>query len=331
MRRRGPPAGTARAGVTLVAGVAVAYALSEVIGVVAPLTVALVLGVVVRNTGVLTPSARVALSGATKVMLRAGVVVLGLQLAVPELLQLRPGYLGVVVITVVVTFVGTRWFGRLMQVSRERSLLLATGFSICGASAVAAVASVVDADEDDVATSIAMVTLYGSLAIAGFPLLQDVLGLGDREFGVWIGASVHEVAQVVAAAGIAGQVALVVAVLAKLGRVVLLAPMITLVALRERRRALSRTDGGPRPPLVPLFVLGFLAMAGVRSTGLLPDVVVSGAGVVTAVLLSGAMFGLGAGVHLRSLVRTGGRTAALGAASTGLAAAVAYGGLLVLA
>ncbi|PSL08419.1 putative integral membrane protein (TIGR00698 family) [Haloactinopolyspora alba] len=326
-RVRAPGTWPAAAG--LIGGIAVAYTVGALVDVVAPLIVAMVAGVVLRNVGVLGPAAQERMGAVTKRLLRAGVVLLGLQLAVPELIELSPAYLAVVAATVVVTFLGTVRLGRVFGVARERSMLLATGFSICGASAIVAMSGVVDSDEDDVATTVAMVTLYGSLAIAVFPLLQSPLGLGDDAFGVWVGASVHEVAQVVAAATVAGEAALVVAVLAKLGRVVLLAPLVTLVAMGQRReRAVSAPDA-PRPSLLPPFVLGFLVMVAVRSTGIVPAGAVSAAEVATTLLLSGAMVGLGAGVHVRSLVRTGGRAAALGAASTVLAATVAYGGLVL--
>ncbi|WP_203433428.1 YeiH family protein [Jiangella asiatica] len=330
--------------IALAAGVGAAYLASRAAGVVGPLTMAMLAGVTARNLNLLSRPAQTVLAAMTRGLLRAGVVLLGLQLAVPDLLDLGPAHLLVVAATVVVTFAGTWWLGPRLGVGRDRSLLLATGFSICGASAVAAMSSVVDADEDDTATSVALVTLYGSLAIVVLPLLQGPLGLDDAAFGVWVGASVHEVAQVVAAAAVAGEAALVVAVLAKLGRVVMLAPLVTCVALADRgaeptaRRATGgATDaaaedprrGVRRPPVVPLFVAGFLAMATVRSTGLLPSGVVSTAETVSTLLLAGAMFGLGAGVHLRTLIRTGGRSAALGAVSTLIAAGVAYAGLVL--
>lgn len=338
--RPSPAAGTLLAGIALVAGVGVSYLISAAAGVVGPLTVAMVAGVAARNLNLLSRPARAALGSMTRTLLRAGVVLLGLQLAVPDLLELGPAHLLVVVATVVVTFAATWWLGLRMGVGRERSLLLATGFSICGASAVAAMSSVVDADEDDAATSIALVTLYGSLAIVVLPLLQVPLGLDDPAFGVWVGASVHEVAQVVAAAAVAGEAALVVAVLAKLGRVVMLAPLVTCVALAGRpvsggasgendAAAAGAPRGSRRPSVLPLFVAGFLTAAAIRSTGLLPAGVVSAAGTVATLLLAGAMFGLGAGVHVRTLIRTGGRSAALGAVSTVIAAGVAYAGLVL--
>ncbi|WP_205856939.1 YeiH family protein [Phytoactinopolyspora endophytica] len=309
----------------VVAGVAGAFVLSRFVGALGPLTVAVALGVLARNAKLLRPRMEPGLALATRRMLRAGVVLLGLQLAVPELLSLRPAHLIVVGATVVVTFAGTRWLGRRLGIGDDRSLLLATGFSICGASAVAAMNSVVDGKDDDAATAVALVTLYGSLAMAVYPLLQGGLGLSDQEFGIWAGASIHEVAQVVAAAAVVSETALLVAVVAKLGRVVLLAPLVAAVAVTRRGRRETR----PGRPLIPLFVLGFLGMVVVRSIGVLPDAALNVAETTATLLLTAAMFGLGAGVHLARLARTGGRAVLVGAGATVLAAGTAYVTLLI--
>ncbi|KOG86582.1 membrane protein, partial [Streptomyces varsoviensis] len=109
-----------------------------------------------------------------------------------------------------------------------------TGYSICGASAIGAVSEVTGSDEEDVATSVALVTLCGTLAIAVLPLLHHPLGLDGTQFGRWVGASVHDVGQVVATAQTAGPAALGEAVLVKLMRVALLAPLVAAVALAVR-------------------------------------------------------------------------------------------------
>ena len=113
-----------------------------------------------------------------------------------------------------------------MGLPGDQPLLIATGYSICGASAIGAVSEATDSDERDAATSVALVTLCGTLAIAVLPLLQQPLGLSDAEFGRWVGASVHDVGQVVATAQTAGSDALGEAVLVKLMRVALLAPLV---------------------------------------------------------------------------------------------------------
>ncbi|MFG2224375.1 YeiH family protein [Streptomyces sp. NPDC048644] len=310
----------------VVVGVAVSYLLNQFVPAISALTIAVLLGAVARNLGLLSDRVLPGAKLATKKLLRIGVVFLGLQLALSQVLQLDPGVLLVVVLTVACTFAGTMWLGRKLGTRPGTTLLVSTGFSICGASAAAAMDAVSDSEEEDLATGVALVTIFGSLAILLLPLLQHPLGMSDTSFGIWAGASVHEVAQVVATASVAGPAALAVATVVKLTRVVLLAPLIAGYGIVRRRR--GAVDGsGKRPPLVPLFVLGFIAMVGVRSSGVLPASVLDAAQTLTTLLLAGALFGLGTSVHLVSLIRTGGRAVVLGAASTVLAAAVSFAGI----
>lgn len=132
----------------------------------------------------------------------------------------------------------------------------------------------------------------------------------------------------VAAAAPAGAAALATAVVVKLARVVLLAPLIAAVAVAHRRSR-AGAEYGRRPPLVPVFVLGFLAMVVVRSTGVLPSPVLDAAKIATTALLAAALFGLGTGVRIRVLLATDARAMALGAISTVMIATIAYGGVLL--
>ncbi|WP_406286530.1 YeiH family protein [Embleya sp. NBC_00896] len=296
------------------------------------LTIAVALGVLAANLRLLPAATAPGLGFAAKRLMRAGVVLLGLKLALGDILGLGVAPVAMVLGVVLVTFFGTRWLGRRMGLPGDQPLLIATGFSICGASAVAAMNGVSESDEEDVVTAVALVTLCGSLAIGVLPLLRGPLDLGVVQYGGWVGASVHDVGQVVAAAGVAGPVALHTAVVVKLMRVLLLAPIVVGTAYSLRRRArrsgTERADGG-RPPLMPLFVIGFLAMVVVRSTGLVPETPLEVAGTAQDLLLAAALFGLGSMVDLTRLVRTGWRALLLGFASWGLIAAAAYGGVLL--
>ncbi|WP_211268530.1 YeiH family protein, partial [Oerskovia enterophila] len=277
-------------------------------------------------------------------VLRAGVVLLGLQLSLPEVLALGWRGLAVVALTVAVTFSATLALGRVLRVPRVTSLLVATGFSICGAAAISAMQGVVGGGDDDesrreaddaVATALALVTIFGSLAIFVLPWLAGLLGLADDRAGLWIGASVQEVAQVVTAGGAISAAALATATVSKLARVVLLAPLVAGAGvLRARRERVARpadveaatgARAARRTPPVPLFVVGFLAAVLVRSTGLLPASVVEVTTVVTTLLFTAAMFAMGLGVDVAHLVRTGRRALVLGTAS----AAVVTGTSLV--
>ncbi|MFB4306597.1 YeiH family protein [Actinomadura sp. GTD37] len=308
-------------------GAGVALAVNLLVPALSALTVAVLAGVLIG--GALPAVLSDGLRWATRAFLRAGVVVLGLQLSLTEVLRLGPGMLAVVVVTVALAFTGTLALARLTGVPGGLGLMVATGFSICGASAIVAMDSVARSRKEDVATAVTLVTVYGSAAIAVVPFLGTrVLGLEPETVGMWAGLSVHEVAQVVAAASPAGAAAVGTAVVVKLTRVVLLAPMVAGMGVLERRA--GGDAGGKRPPVVPLFVAGFLVMLLLRSAGVVPGPVVDGAKQLSTVLLAAAMFGLGTSVRVGALLRTGRRGLLLGLLSTVLVGAVSLAALSVL-
>lgn len=316
------------------AGVLVAWSLHRLAPWVPMLTAAVVLGITAAHLpglrGFVRGSARPGLSLAGKRLMRIGIVLLGLALGLDQVLRLGWATVAMVGAVVAATFFGTLWLGRRLGLPGDQPLLIATGYSICGASAIGAVSEVFGSDEEDVASSVALVTLCGTLAIAVLPLLHSPLGLSDPEFGRWVGASVHDVGQVVATAQTAGPEALGEAVLVKLMRVATLAPLVAAVAFSARARKRGvRTSSGRRPAPVPLFVAGFLAAAALRATGALPEVALEWAHTAQELLLASALFGLGSAVNLPALSRTGGRAALLGLASWLVVAGVSYGGVLL--
>jgi uncharacterized integral membrane protein (TIGR00698 family) len=313
-------------------GVATAMTAHRYIGQIGVLTWSVVLGAMAANLSLFPSATEPGLRVGTKKLLRVGVVLLGLSLPFGSILALGMPVIVLVVVTLFATLLATMWLGVRMRVGRPKSLLIASGFAICGASAIAAMEGNTEADEDDVATAIAMVTIYGTIAMIALPLLKGPLGLNDSQFGVWSGASVHEVAQVVAAAGSAGAVAVGVAVVVKLTRVLLLAPVVAGVSVMRRRSASDDPGNGAKlPPLVPLFVVGFLVCVGVRSTGVVPPGALHIIGQIQTLALSAALFGLGTGVHLSSLVRSGARPLVLGAVSTVVIAGLSLVGVLLVA
>ncbi|QWC86506.1 putative sulfate exporter family transporter [Nocardioidaceae bacterium] len=314
------------------AGVGAALGLHALVPAVGSLTWAIAVGAVLANLGLVHDRALPGVRVASRRLLRAGIVLLGLSLPLATVAALGPEVLVLIVLTVAVTFTATLLIAGRMGLSGPRGLLLATGFSICGASAIAAMERTADAEDDDVATAIAAVTLLGTVTMVALPLLQGPLGLGDAAYGTWVGAGVQEVGQVVAAAQPAGAAVVGVAVAVKLTRVLLLAPVVAAVGL-QRRRAL-RTSGRPTqdglPPLVPAFVLGFLGCVLLRSTGVLPAPVLTVAEQAQTVLLAAALFALGTGVHLPRLLRSGVRPLLVGTAATAVVLAVPLAGVLLL-
>ncbi|WP_030193483.1 YeiH family protein [Streptomyces sp. NRRL S-87] len=322
--------------VTAVGGAGLAWGAHAVVPAVPMLTASVVLGIAAahlpRVRGFVRGTGRAGLSLAGRRLMRIGIVLLGLGLGLDQVFRLGWATVAMVFAVVAATFSGTLWLGRRLGLRGDQPLLIATGYSICGASAIGAVSEVSGSDEEDVAASVALVTLCGTLAIAVLPLLQGPLGLADPAFGRWVGASVHDVGQVVATAQTAGPAALGDAVLVKLMRVALLAPLVAAVAFAVRaRRHGVRTASGRRPAPVPLFVAGFLVAAALRTTGVLPPFVLEVAHRTQEGLLAAALFGLGSAVHLPTLARTGGRAALLGLGAWGVVAGVSYAGVLLTA
>lgn len=292
------------------------------------LTASLILGVLVGCI----PRARPSLDGilkpglgiAAKRFLRLGIVVLGLKLSLANIADLGWVAILAIVALVLVSFGLTYLIARLFRLEGDQPALLAAGFSICGVSAVGAMAAARGSREEDTGTPITLVTLYGTLAIVVLPVLASLLGLGTLQFGHWVGASVHDVGQVVATAQTAGAAALAVAIVVKLTRVLMLAPMVAFASIQSRRKA-TGNGAAKRPAIVPLFILGFLAAVLVRSFVPLPAELLTIADFMQSALLAIALFGIGASLRLEQLARSGIRALAAGLVSWLVILALALG------
>jgi uncharacterized integral membrane protein (TIGR00698 family) len=305
-----------------------AYALSRVVPAASPLLVAILLGVV--SAAVLPPTPRTAPGEtyAARTLLRAGVVLLGLQLSLRQVADLGPGVIALILLVVASGIAVSLAAGRMLGLPWSHRLLIGCGFSICGAAAVAAIDGVVEAEEEETASAVALVVVFGTAMIGIVPLVTGLLHLSPEVAGVWAGASVHEVAQVVAAGGVVGGGALAVAVVVKLGRVLLLAPVAAWVSWRRRTTGEGATT---QPPLVPVFVMGFLAMALLRTWVTPPHVVLEAAAGVQTLLLAAAMFALGRGVRIDRMRAAGASPFVLATLATGWVSALGLAGALLLA
>ncbi|MFT7474749.1 MAG: putative integral membrane protein (TIGR00698 family) [Verrucomicrobiales bacterium] len=294
---------------------------------ISSLTIAVVVGMVLGNVPRNIERLRPGLAFAGKQVLRVGVVALGMRLSLGQIGDLGIPVILVIIATVAVTFFGTQALGRRLGVSRPLSLLIATGYSICGASAIAAMESSSDADEEEVALAIGLVTLAGTIAMFSIPLLGDLFALTDQQYAVWAGASIHDVAQVVAAGSARGSAVLAGAVVVKLTRVMLLAPLVTGVSISRSRR--TAQDAGSRPAPIPGFVAGFLLLVAVRSSGVVPESIISTTATIEKLLFAVALVGLGAGVRLDRIRKLGGAPLALGALASAIVAAVSLAAVLL--
>ncbi len=300
------------------------------IDVISPHVIAVTIGILGATFGRVEESYRPGLRFSAKRVLRAGIVLLGFRLSLSELGKLGPRALAAVVVVVAATFFGTQWLAKRLGLQRSLGLLMATGYSICGASAIVAVEPFADSTEEEVAYAIALVTLCGTLAIAVLPAIGSLLGLPDPQFGAWVGASVHDVGQVVAAASTHGAASLKMAVIVKLTRVALLAPLLAGVAISARRRVgADAIAGAKRPPLLPLFIVLFLVAVALRSSGIIPTWWLPHIQDAETILLGMGLVGLGSNVDLRKLRAVGGKPLMLGLGSWALVAIVSLAAVKV--
>ncbi|MFD1343830.1 YeiH family protein [Litorisediminicola beolgyonensis] len=213
---------------------------------------------------------------ASRTLLRFGVALLGLRITLELVTGLGAMVVGLIVAGVVLTILFGLSVSRFFGFRYRFAFLSAGSVAICGASAALAIAAILPRDEkseDRLVFTVVGVTVLSTVAMIIYPILTDLMGLNDREAGIFIGATVHDVAQVVGAGYSISVEAGDTATLVKLLRVVMLAPVVALAALVVRSYASEAEMGGTRPPIVPVFVMGFLALAVLSASGLAPEAV----------------------------------------------------------
>ena len=268
-----------------------------------PLMLAILIGMAVRNLLGRPEAAKSGLGFALRAPLRLGIMLLGLQVTLGEILGIGWAGLALLAFALASTFVVTLWLGARM------------GVDICGASAIVATNTVTRASDESVAYALATVTLYGTIAMFAYPLIAASLPLSHAGYGLWTGASVHEVAQVVAAGFARGAETGEAATVAKLARVLMLAPLVLLLGAWVARQAKDDARLRGKAPF-PLFVFGFLAMVLLAGTGWVSETTQHFAHWATQALLALALAAVGLETDVRRLIAQGWRPLALGGAAT---------------
>jgi uncharacterized integral membrane protein (TIGR00698 family) len=237
-------------------------------------------------------------------LLRLGIVLYGLRLTLNDVYRLGPRALALDVTVIVCVLAAGFWLGtRVFGLDADTALLVSAGSGICGAAAVLATGRVIDSESHKAGIAVATVVIFGTGAMFLYPLLYPLTGFTERQFGIYTGATVHEVAQVVAAGRAIGQVAGDTAVIAKMLRVLLLAPVLLLVGRMRRGRMGEQSSRVS----FPWFVLWFAAVIAAQSWYTPPAGVRAGLIEFDTVLLSAAMFALGVGTRWNQLSQAGTR------------------------
>jgi uncharacterized integral membrane protein (TIGR00698 family) len=290
--------------------------------------IAIVIGMLVRNTIGLPVWLAHGVKWSVVSLLPMAIVLLGAKLNFYDVVRTSAQALIISVICVAVALGLTVWLCQRLGVGQKLGILIGIGTAICGGTAIAVAAPVIEADENETAFAIATITLFGMLSVFLFPLLGHAFGMDQVEFGVWAGTSVHATPQVIATGFAYGPEAGDVATIVKLVRVLLLAPVViglgAWYAREKRRRQIAHvTKLGKWTTLFPPFIFGFVLLALANTLHLLPDftlhlkesflwdaqdqhvVLAQGVTWLSTFLITVSMAGVGLGVHLRGLATVG--------------------------
>lgn len=289
------------------------------------LVIAILLGAAIRTAWTPGPRWTRGIEFSAKFLLEVAVVLLGATVSAGMILAAGPALLAGIVGVVCVGIAVSYGLGRLFGLPRRMATLIACGNSICGNSAIAAVAPVIGADGEDVAASIAFTAVLGVAVVLGLPFLATAWRMTPRAFGVFAGLTVYAVPQVLAATVPVSTFSAQVGTLVKLVRVLMLGPVVLALSLLARRERAEPDEAAPavtagdrskgrRPKLsqfVPWFIVGFLLLVAFRSAGLLPPALLGPTSRAATSLTIVSMAALGLGVDVRVVAKAGPRVTAV--------------------
>jgi uncharacterized integral membrane protein (TIGR00698 family) len=293
------------------------------------LVVAILLGVLIRAFWTPGPVWKPGIAFSAKTLLEIAVVLLGASLSAVTVIALGPFLLVGIAIIVAIAIVTSYGLCRALGLPKKMSVLVACGNSICGNSAIAAVAPVIGAKPDDIASSIAFTAVLGVVVVLVLPLFVPLLDLSLTQYGTLAGLTVYAVPQVLAATLPIGELSNQVGTVVKLVRVLMLGPVVLALALvAGRMRNNPGTSERRWPPLselVPWFIVGFLLFMLARSLGFIPQDLLRPLRTVAAVLTTMAMAALGLGVDVRVVAKAGLRVASAVTLSLVVLGLISYG------
>jgi uncharacterized integral membrane protein (TIGR00698 family) len=297
---------------------------------VAEVSIALLIGIVVAAVAgtrlhPLTPGLRFA----SQRVLRLGIILLGARLSLGEIARIGLPATGLIVVTMAASFAIVLLLARVVRVDSRLAVLIAVGSAVCGNTAIVATAPVIGARAREVAYAVATITLFGTLAVFLYPSIGRALALPQPSFGLWAGVAVHDTSQVIATSAAYGSGALDVATVVKLIRNALMAPLLVLIATVWATRGEGAVDSARRGirRAVPLFVLGFLALAALRTVGLIDADQAATLDTIARTLILVALAAVGMSIHVGELRETSWRPLAIG---FGVALAIGLGSLVAI-
>ena len=273
---------------------------------------AIVLGVLIRTIVRLPASCKPGIAFSARTVLQAAIVMSGFGLSLAVVARTGLGTLPVTLVTIAVALILAPVLGRLLHVGGVLRMLIGVGTAICGASAIAAVSSVIEPDEAETALAIATVFFYNVVAVLVFPPIGHALALSQDAFGLWAGTAINDTSSVVAAGYAYGREAGDHATIVKLARATLILPIVAAIALWRARRQRAAGTRVPWRRIIPWFILWFLVAALANTIGVIPAAWHGGIAFVAIFLISVALAAIGLQTELARLLRAGPRPLALG-------------------
>jgi uncharacterized integral membrane protein (TIGR00698 family) len=298
--------------------------------VVSAVAIAIVLGIVLGNLIGLPEACRAGTAFAVKRLLRMGIVLLGAQLSLAQVLRTGGRAVLVVALCIVLAILLVRLISVRMGLSDRLGTLLGVGTSICGVSAIVATAPAIEAKQKETLVAVATITVFGLLAVVVYPILGRLLGVSDTFFGTWAGTAVNDTSQVLATGLIYSERAAEVAMVVKLTRNLFMAPVIVVLSSMYLAKARRAGEGAARRGRIPLrtvtpgFVLGFVAMTVLNSLGVLPQPVLDTMKPLSTWLIVLALAGVGLETDLTALRAIGLRPFYAGLCAATFMAAVSF-------
>ncbi|XDA99260.1 YeiH family protein [Sulfitobacter sp. LCG007] len=267
-----------------------------------------------------------------RTVLRTGVALLGARISVELIVALGPQLIAVVVAAVILTILFGLLAAKVLGRGWRFGLLTGGSVAICGASAAMAISAVLPKNEHserNLIFTVLSVTVLSTLAMIAYPILTELFDFSDEVSGVFLGGTIHDVAQVVGAGFSVSDETGEVATLVKLIRVAMLAPVVLVISILARRNA-QGAETGTRPPILPFFVVGFLFFALLNSLGLIPDVLVSALSSLSRWALLISIAAVGMKTSLKRILEVGGQAILLIVAETAFIAMFVLLGVALL-
>jgi uncharacterized integral membrane protein (TIGR00698 family) len=271
---------------------------------------AILIGIVLGNIVRFPSLARPGVSFCSKKVLQLAIIVLGANLSLSQIWNTGRDSLGVMLVSLSVALLGAWFIGSRMGIGRRLTSLVGVGTGICGGSAIAAIAPIIGADDDEIAFSISTIFLFNVVAVVIFPAIGHLIHLKDHGFGMWAGTAINDTSSVVAAGYSYSKAAGDFAAITKLARTTMIIPISLVFAFLVRRKS-----GGVNCDLkriLPWFIFGFLMMATLNTLGVLGPTLPGWAGGAGRYLIVVALAGVGLGANFAKMIKTGPKPILLG-------------------